>query len=163
MIVSLVTLWIGVDAQVFLQIEKVNKVKPIKLTEGSEIHFKLKEYPDTWRVAPLAKILPESNDLVLDGNIYSLDEFSAISVPKKPFVHALGRQLQIFGAAWIMIGGMAYLADEYRPNTEEYIIGAVALVVATILRKLPRRKKFNLEKNARLRIIDLRSFTPEDY
>lgn len=162
-ILSLTILWLGVDAQVFLQIEKVNKVKPIKLIEGSEIHFKLKEYPDTWRIAPLEQILPESNNLVLDGNIYRLDDFAVISVPKKPFVHTMGRQLQIFGLTWTVIGGLAYLGDEFRPNFEEYTIGAAVLVVGTILRMLPRRKKYNLEKNARLRIIDLRMFVPDDY
>jgi len=155
---------VQLDADVFLQIEKVNKVKSVKLTTGTELYFKLKEYPDTWRIADIQNILAEDNTLILDGNIYTLDEFSAVSIPRKPFARSLGKQLQNFGIVWSVLGGLATLADgDLELQTEEFAIGPGAFVIGTLLRMLPKRKKFNLEKNARLRIIDLRMITPEDY
>lgn len=151
------------EAQVFLQLERINSVKTVKLQTGESIKFKLKEYPDTWRTETLQNILPEENNVVLGGNIYRMEEFHMFKRPRKKFARSLGTQLQYFGFAWSGFGVIAAAADGFDIGTNEIVVGLFAVGIGTLLRSLPKFKKFKIGKNARVRIVDLRMSVPNGF
>ena len=149
------------DAQVYLQIERKNTLKKIKLFEGEEIKFKTKEFKDTWRTETIENIIPESNTLVMGGDLFQLEEIHAISLLRKPFLFNLGTQLQRLGLTLAVYGTIVDLANWEEFGLEGYIVSAGISTLGTILKMIFKKKVFNMSKKHRLRIIDTRFFIPD--
>ena len=151
------------NSQVFVQIEKFNSIDRFKLQEGDVLKFKTKEHKDTWRSEEIERIMPEENVIVLSGQLYHPEDFHKIRIANSGFKRAVGPLFQSFGLGWFTFGGIAALALDYDFSVADGIIGGVAVLIGTIFRKLFKHEEFRIDKNSRIRIIDLRMLVPENY
>jgi hypothetical protein len=148
-------------SQVFLQIEKMNSPKSIKLQVGTTLEYTLKEYPDVWRKEVIRAIHYDGNLIVLDEGYRTLDEINQIRL-YRPWAKKTGYGLMQFGAGWFLFGGIATLVDsEYTMSGREIVIGGVFASVGYLIKTLFYKKKLTMGKNARLRIVDIRFFSPD--
>ncbi len=142
-------------SQVYLQLEKFNSLKTIKFEPGSELEFRLHAYPDTWRQGTLSDILVNEQVIILDGDIFKLDDLKDIRI-FKPWAHRLGVSLQQFAGAWTLYAVVLQLVGEFEIGRDTVIIGAGSYGIGWLIKKIFGKKKFKLGKNSRLRIVDLR-------
>lgn len=142
-------------AQVFIQIEKKNSPKSIKLSQGDMIEYKLVEYPDVWKKSEIIEIIPESKTIILEENFHKVEDFAAFRTNRK-IVLGLGKKLIQFGLVWYVYGGVAVLADGFEFGETQVIIGTVPIALGFIMRKFFGKRKFRFDKKYSLRIVDLR-------
>ncbi len=146
---------------IYLQLEELNSTKVIKYYPGQKIQFTTKEYPEAWRKERIMNIIPEDNLIVLETGYITPEEIYAL---KRTNGSALifGHMLSKFAGGWMVFGAYASLVDSgYKMSIREVIIGAVAIGVGWVMRKLFGRKKYPMEKLYRLRIMDIRFPAPK--
>ena len=143
-------------SQIYLQVEKYNSLKTIKFQPGDQIDFRLHAYPDTWRRGILSDILVEEQVIILDGDLFKLDDIKDIRI-FKPWALGLGLRLQQFAAVWALYAVVLQIvSDDFDIGIDTVAIGAGSYGLGWLIRKIFGKKRFKLGKNSRLRIIDLR-------
>ena len=148
------------NAQKFLQIEKVGRFKIIKIPLGEAIYVKTIQNPDTWYHAVIEDISIEANALVFPRRIIALDDIVAIKLRDKSSAHAYGRSLQYSALAPVVyevIFGLVNPPIEW--ESLAYISGG-ALALGSLLRLLPPKKYKIGKKKYRLRVLDLTFYKP---
>lgn len=148
------------QSQIYLQIERYNKPKVIKLAPGSILECKLKEYPDHWQTYTIDRIMPEENALIMNGVIFSLSDFNEIRLRNK-WAKSLSIKMYQFGIVWFTYAGIISATGDYEIRKDTFIIGGTALTLGLLIEKIFWTKKFKIGKNSRLRIIDLRLVLPK--
>jgi len=149
------------SAQVFLQIEKINSPKTIKLLPGNSLEYTLKEYPNVWRREIIQSIDYEQNLIVLEEGYRNIDEIRQLRL-YNPWAKSIGNGLLQFSAGWYLFGGIATVADSgYTMSSREIAIGGIFAGVGLLIKKLIYKRTLTMEKNARLRIVDTRFYNPE--
>jgi len=146
--------------QIFLQLEKYNKTKVHKLATGSIFECKLKKYPDHWQSYTIDRIMPEENALIMNGEIFSLSDFSEVRIRNK-WAKGLAVRLYQFAVVWFTYAGILAATGDYEIRTDTFIIGGTSITLGLLIEKIFGTKKFKIGKNARLRIIDLRLVVPD--
>lgn len=145
-------------AQVFLQIEKINSPKTIKLAPGEFLEYTLKEYPDVWRRSEILDLKFDENLIVFEDTYRNLDELDKVRLYRK-WAKSTGHGMMQFGGAWFLFGGIASLADpDYEMSGREVVIGALFAGIGYLIKKIFYKKTLKLTKKARLRIVDLSFF-----
>ncbi len=147
-------------AQIYLQIEKFNQARTIKLSPGESLEYTTYQYPDTWVRQKIRYILPEENKIVLDEGIFDISEFKDIRFYRK-WARVMGNQLMNFSTVWFVYGGIASLTSDFTFNTGDLLIGGTPLVTGFVIKKAFYKRKIRMGKNGRLRIVDLRISIPE--
>ena len=154
-ILILLFLFSTAHAQVFIQIEKKNSPKTIKLSQGDFIEYKLVEYPDLWKSSEIIEIIPESKTIILEENFHQVEDFAAFRKNRKT-VLSLGKKLIQFGVVWYVYGGVAVLASDFQFGQTQAIIGAIPIALGFLMRKIFGKRIFRFGKKYSLRIVDLR-------
>ena len=104
----------------------------------------------------MSHILVEEQVIILDGDLFKLDDIKDIRI-FKPWAHRLGLRLQQFAIVWALYAGVLELvSDDFDIGIDTVIVGAGSFGLGWLIRKIFGKKKFKLGKNSRLRIIDLR-------
>ena len=158
---SLLLLFVCIDsvhlgAQVYLQIEKRNSVKTIKLYEGEYIEYARKDYPYIWRKSKIFEIIPETDLLLLEDNYLKPSEIVALRF-NRPVISGLGKKLVQASTVWFVYGGIATLAvDDYTISKREVIIGASAAALGLFISKIFGKRKMKIGTRRTLRIVDIR-------
>ncbi len=150
------------SAQIFLQIEKKNTPKSIRLQAGDYLVYTLKAYPDIWRTERITSLDYDQSLIVLEEGYYKLDEIAKIRLYRNWSQSVSFGMLQ-FSAGWFLYGGIASLASsEYTMSDREIIIGGIFAAVGFLIRKIFYKKTLSLGEKHRLRIVDIRLFIPEN-
>jgi len=143
-------------SQVYLQIEKFNSPKTLKLVPGSLLEFKLHAYPKTWRKGPIEYILYDEQTIAVDGDIFHIDEFKDVRFDR-PWAKPLGKTLVTFSGAWFGYGLIITVFDDnFTFGKDTLAVGIGSFVAGVLIQKIFGKKKFKLGKNSRLRVVDLR-------
>ena len=147
-------------AQVFLQLEKFNDPRTIKIQAGEYLTYTLKEYPDVWRKEQIQSIDYEGNMIVFDEGFRTIDEIDQIRL-YRGWAKAIGYGLMQFSAGWYLFGGIATLTQsDYTMSEREIIIGGIFASTGFLIKQLFYKRKIKLGKRHRLRIVDIRMFDP---
>jgi len=143
-------------SQVYLQIEKKNSPKTIKLYEGSHIEYARKDYPKIWRKSEIFEIIPETDLLLLEDNYIKPSDIVALRF-ERPVIAGLGKKMIQGSAVWFVYGGLATLGiEDYTMSKREIIIGASVATLGVLVSKLFGKRKMKLGKRRNLRIVDIR-------
>lgn len=151
---------IPVKAQVFLQVEELNKVETTKFYPGQKFGYKLKAYDDSWEKGRITNIDPEANIIYINGVFFQLDEFKAIRHAGDPRGRAMGILFSTFGYAWSGYGLIAYFTGG-QVTVFDAVIGAVSICAGWVFSKFFKYKSYQLGNGNRLRIVDARMIVPD--
>lgn len=152
------------SAQIFLQLEQFNSPKTIKFIEGDILEFRLHAYPKTWRRGTLSRIMLEEEAIILDGDIFKLQDIKELRITKHG-LQLLGIRMYQFAAVWSTFAIIADVAnapvafgedDSFKIGIDTAAIAGGAAILGLLFQKILGRKKYKLGKNSRLRFIDLR-------
>jgi len=153
-----------VDAQIFLQLERFNSAKTIKFIEGDILEFRTLEYPKTWRKGILQRIMLEEEVIILDGDIFKLEDLKDLRITKHG-AKLIGTRFYQFAVVWSTFAIVADVAnapvllgeeDSFKIGIDTVAIAGGSALLGFIFQKILARKKYKLGKNSRLRILDLR-------
>jgi len=152
------------SAQIFLQLERYNSPKTLKFIEGDKLEFRLLDYPKTWRKGTLSKIMLEEEVIILDGDMFTLQDIKDIRITKHG-ARLLGTRMYQFAVVWSAFAIIADVAnapvalgedDSFKIGIDTAAIAGGAVLLGLVFQKILGRKKYKLGKNARLRFVDLR-------
>jgi len=104
--------------------------------------------------------MPEENALIMNGEIFSLSDFSEVRIRNK-WAKGLAVRLYQFAVVWFTYAGILAATGDYEIRTDTFIIGGTSITLGLLIEKIFGTKKFKIGKNARLRIIDLRLVVPD--
>ena len=148
------------QAQVFLQVEKFNDPRTLKIQPGEYLTYTLKEYPDVWRKEQIQAIDYEGNMIVFDEGFRTLEELDKIRL-YRGWAKAIGYGLMQFSAGWYLFGGIATVTQsDYTMSEREIVIGGIFAAVGFVIKQLFYKRTIKLGKRHRLRIVDIRLFDP---
>ncbi len=146
------------SAQLYLQIEKINSTERIKLGPGIMLSFKAPAHSDQWQTGTIKEIIYESQTIVFDHTFLTLKEISKIKI-RNGTGEAFAWLLKGFGASWLVIGGLADLAnlrDETTLDAQNISIGLGSIGSGYFIEKFGGDKIYTNNKTHRFRILDLR-------
>ena len=148
------------QAQVFLQLEKFNDPKTIKIQAGQYLSYTLKEYPDVWRREQIQAIDYEGNIIIFDEGFRTLAELDKIRL-YRGWAKGVGYGLMQFSGGWYLFGAIATLTqDDYTMSEREIVIGGLFAGVGLLIKQLFYKRTIKLGKRHRLRIVDIRMYDP---
>ena len=142
--------------QVFLQVERQNRLKTFKFEYGDSFEIRLYEDPSTWWEVTILDIKPERGEILFDIGTIKPEEIQAMRTFKQK-----NRGRGVFNAT-LQFGAGALLfslADLAYGNSYNwgFMAGAGILVGAGALFKLISDQfYYRFDRRHRLRIIDLR-------
>lgn len=145
------------EAQIVLQLEKVNQVKTYKYIPGNALIIKQKKFPDVWTKKIISDILVQENTIVFEDLIIPLDDIIGVR-HENGVVKALSRKLYQFGIAWFVYAGGLHLLDRFEIGNDTLAVGGGAFALGYGIRALFFRKTFTIGDNSRLRILDLNMY-----
>lgn len=154
LIILMFGLFISAGAQKLLQLEILREVEAIKFGEGSTITFKTKEYPKEWQTKKIETIIPVDDILIFEDGMLPLKDITHLRLNNST-AKAFSRLFSGFGAGWLLFGGVAQIAGDYKFTWGTFAIGAVAVGLGWILNKFISKRTYKMGKNANLRIIDI--------
>ena len=132
--------------QVVLYVEIMTEQKPIKYYEGQSLMFKIKDYPDDWRMETIEKLMDEEKIILYDGGMINLADIIAIR-RTRPWATVTGYMLQTFGVAWLGFGGLAHFTtDSFDFGVDTLVIGTTAIASGWLIRKLFKYKGYKIGK-----------------
>jgi len=121
--------------------------------------FKLKAYPDDWRMQKMFEIMPKENVVIFDENFFKPEEISMIQL-RRPWAKSLGNKMMQFAAVYYVYGGIITLApNDTSMNKNQILLGGGIASGGFLLKKLFYKRNIKLGKNFNLRIVDLRFST----
>ena len=142
------------EAQILLQLERYKVDKPQKFYIGQEITFKMRDYPDEWRKEKIERLLYEEQLIVTDMGLVPLADVSHFRTYNKKVYYAAAA-MQSFAAVYLVYGGIAMLATDFRFTGVQLIMGGGAYIGGWLLKKLFYKNTYSLGDKHRLRILDI--------
>ncbi|MEM7572228.1 MAG: hypothetical protein AAF433_04990 [Bacteroidota bacterium] len=155
-LVFLVSLANGLQAQLTLLLERSGQDQSERRFEGDQLRYRLAG-DRLWREGAIQEMRPDINSLVINDRYVKLSDIEQLDLGNARFLYAGGLGLQTFGVGWGFFALVGYATDG---NSETSISGADLMVAGTafvtgfIISKLARRR-FKVNRNRRLRIVDL--------
>jgi len=152
------------DAQIFLQLERFNSAKTIKFIEGDVLEFRIHDYPKTWRHGSLDRIMLDEEVIILNGDIFKLEDIKDIRITKHG-AQLLGLRMYQFSVVWSTFAIIADVAnapvglgedESFKIGIDTAAIAGGSALLGLIFQKIIGRKTYKLGKNSRLRFVDLR-------
>jgi len=145
------------NAQIVLQLEKVNQVKTYKYVPGYSLIIKQKDFPDVWTRKEISDILVKENTIVFEDLIVPLDDIIGVR-HENMMVKGLSKKLNQFGFTWLVFAGVLQVLDRYDIGTDTFAVAGGAFALSYGIKALFFRKTFKIGKNSRLRILDLNMY-----
>ena len=142
------------QSQILLQLEKYKVDKPQKFYIGQEITFKMRDYPDEWRKEKIERLLYDEQLIVTDMGLVPLGDISHFRTYNMKVYYAAAA-MQSFAAVYMVYGGIAMLATDFRFTGVQLILGGGAYVGGWLLKKLFYKNTYALGDKHRLRILDI--------
>jgi hypothetical protein len=157
----LCVLFIPVQAQVFLQLERAGTLKTIRYTEGDMLTFRLKNDDKGWYDRTIVSIDAAKNRIIFPDVIIHTDSIDAIRLEKKAVVaQILGTALQVGGINLILFTGYDAIFRDRDLDWTSMASGGLNIAVGTLLKKVFRHAVFRISSRKRVRLIDLRFSDP---
>lgn len=144
-----------VQAQIFLQLEKFENPRAEKYFIGDYFIYKHADFDDEWRKEKIESIDLESKTVFTSASAIQVDEFGQVRT-LNPAVKAAGTSLKVFGAAWLVYGGIAYAADGFDFGTDTAAIGLGSILGGYVLEWLFYKNTYKLGTRHRVRLMDTR-------
>lgn len=141
-------------AQVLLQLEKYNNPRAEKYYLGDRLIYKHADYPDEWRKEKIQQIIPVDNKLITSASYLDISEIAAVRT-YNPGIKAAGSALKVFGAAWLLYGGIAAIGADFDFGPDTAVIGVGSLASGWLLEKLFYKNTYKMGTRHRVRILDI--------
>jgi len=145
------------NAQVVLQLEKVNQVKTYKYVPGSSLLIKQKDFPDVWTRKVISDILVNESTIVFEDLIVPLDGIIGVR-HENNLIKGLSKKLNQFGIVWFAFAGLLHVTDRFEIGSDTFVVGGGAFALSYGIKALFFRKTFTIGGNSRLRILDLNMY-----
>lgn len=131
----------------YVVVEKLGG-KRLRLVEGDEFHFKLKDQTALYNDVIIG--FRDSTIIISSGIKVQTGQIAAV-YKKRRSVQAFRISMQTVGAGFIIFPTLAYVSDKnkYSPR-ESIIIGTSMIALAQLIRLVPKWKKFKMDKNSRI-------------
>lgn len=148
----------SLQAQKYLQIERVGSFKVKRYQQGEELTFRITD-DDYWYTEEIVDIMIPENMVLFTNRVISVEDITHIrSFKRRKWSKPMGQQLYNFGIGWIVFSlGDALFGNPLRRAIIE--VPLVAGVTGFLIQKLFRHRTFRMGKNRRLRVLDL-TFSP---
>jgi len=147
------------QAQRFLQLEKRNSTKTVKLKIGDPLTYRLAE-DDDWYTAYIEDIQPEVGVLLLGNRLVEVENIVALRFDRS-WPKGLERQMYNFGLGWAVFATLDKFVLDLDALGEEpswrFVLIPAAVTVATgfLIGKIFQYKKVKIGKKRRLRLLDM--------
>lgn len=148
------------DGQVLLQLEINKEVDAIKFGYGDVIMIKSKSSDGEWQKRKLERLIVDQNLIVFEDGMMPLEDITHLRMINGT-ADAAGKLFLGFGAGWLVFGGIAHVASDYKFTWGTVAIGAVSMGIGWLFQKVASKRTFKMGKNANLRIIDISFPEPE--
>jgi hypothetical protein len=155
--VTSILLFVGtvLSAQVFLQLEKYENPVAEKYFIGDYIIYKHADYDDGWRKERIERINLEAQSIMTSGSFVEISEIGQVRTYNGG-VKAAAMSLKVFGAAWLVYGGIAYVGDNFDFGPDTAAIGLGSLAAGWLLQKLFYKNTYKIGNRHRVRLMDTR-------
>ena len=144
-------------AQRVLLLEKSGQNTAEKITEGSEITYRIKG-DDFWQEGYIDELRPDIQAMVINDRFVMLDEVEALKFPGARFGGAAGTSLITFGLGWSTFALLGYATDgnpETSYGNRDLTVTLVSVGAGLLLRKIFQNRKYKVSDRKRLRVVDL--------
>lgn len=142
-------------AQIFLQLEKFENPVAEKYFIGDYIIYKHADYDDAWRKEKIERIDLTTRSIMTSGSFVTIDQIGQVRTYNGG-VKAAATSLKVFGSAWLLYGGIAYVADGFDFGPDTAAIGLGSIAAGWLLQKLFYKNTYSLGDRHRLRLMDTR-------
>lgn len=142
------------DGQILLQLEKYKVDQAEKFYIGQRITFKTKDFPDDWRSERIERIIPSDSLIIVETGMVNINDIIEFRTFNES-VNLVSTALKTFAIAWMVYGGLAYVAADFDFGWDTAIVGGTAFVSGWLLKKLFYKNTYKLGGKHRLRIIDI--------
>ncbi len=143
------------DAQKFIQMDAFGKKKAIRFYVGDELTFRVVG-DDYFHTVIIQGLNTEKGLIKLNHGQVRLSDITEIRMTNRDIQRRfLGRKLFNFGVAFIGIGIMDAVLFGSTFGAIGAFVGGTAIVGGIILRWIMKRRTFKINKNRRLRMINL--------
>ena len=135
----------------YVVVEKLGG-KRLRLVEGDEFHFKLKDQSALYNDVIVG--FRDSTIIISSGIKVNTGQIATV-YKKRRSVQAFRVSMQAVGAGFIIFPTLAYVSDKnkYSPK-ESIIIGTSMIALAQLIRFIPKWKKYKMNKNSRIWIYE---------
>ncbi len=145
----------GINAQVFVQLEKYNSLKRIKFFPGQSISYRTTLGKKIWYHGTIQAIDPLQKLLYLDHTILKIKDITHVkSYKNRTWSNAIAQSLRIFGISWTAFA----IADQFVGNTDwrvNAIAAGGAIALSLPIQLIFKSKTHKIGPKYKLRIIDL--------
>lgn len=142
------------SAQKFLQLEKANRAKTIKLYVGEDLTYRLKGSTE-WITSTITNVQMDSQLVALDWKPVPVGQITAVRLQYAPFLRTLGPMFMIFGASWAGFSLVGAAFDNYKLNAGTAIVSGAGLASGFILHQIFKHKPVRLGERRRLRAVEV--------
>ena len=143
-------------SELFLQIERKNRLKTIRLVPGDVFEIKLYKDSNRWIRVRLQDLEPDNNQIITDFGQFHLDDIMALRTQRQnKWGNGIFYRTLTFAAGTLLFS----LADLFYGNPYNWEFVAVAggmLGLSYLIKTASRAFYYRFNRKHRLRIIDLR-------
>lgn len=140
--------------QIFLFVEQMTEIRPIKILEGSTISIKTKDNQE-WHNVKMDRLIESEGIIVHEDGYVQLSQITHLR-RERLWIKYLAFGLKNFAYGWGVYGSIAWAAGLGTTSLGMVAAGvALPWAIGWVLKKLWLWKKYKIGKKVRLRIIDL--------
>ena len=144
-----------VEAQKFLQMEKIGSLKVKKYYVGDVLTFQLRGEGDYWFTEAIEDILQAEGLVLFAHRVVKVEDIVAIRTYKmKRWSVPLSKNLVRFGVSWGVLSLLGTLGG-VSLTWAAAIVPAGAFVIAGIIRVAFKKRTYKIGKKRRLRLLDM--------
>ncbi len=143
-------------AELFLQVERQNRLKTVRILPGEVFQIRTYNNPDKWQRVRLYDLDVDSQEMITDFGAFHIDDIRSLRTERQDRHGDLLVGLTLTFAAGSALFSLADLIYG-NPYNWEFVAVAGGMVGASFLYKLISRAfYYRFDRRHRLRIIDLR-------
>ncbi len=141
--------------QKVLQMEKYGKLKTKKYFIGEELVFQLKG-DDYWYHETIQDLYVDEHTILFTNRVIKVDQIVAIkSYKNRAWSRGVSTNAYVASGAFVGLSLLGKALDYSDLNRATIIIPGVTVIVAWLIRKIFKSKKYKIGKKRKLRLLDL--------
>ncbi|MEZ4942700.1 MAG: hypothetical protein R3D58_17630 [Saprospiraceae bacterium] len=141
-------------AQKFIQLEKANRARTLKMYVGQDLTYRLKGESE-WFTSTITDVQMDSQKVSLDLKPIPIGNIEAIRLQHPGILRSLGPSFMIFGASWAGFALIGAAFDDYKLTAGTAIVSGTGLASGYLLHRIFKHKKVKLSERRRLRAVEV--------
>ncbi|MEZ4911874.1 MAG: hypothetical protein R2774_13555 [Saprospiraceae bacterium] len=141
-------------SQVTVNLEVKHEINPIKFYVGENMIIKTKDFPNEWQKKKIERILVNEGTIVFEDALYAVGDITHVKV-RQQSTTLVGHIFKGFAAGWIVFGGIASVARNYKISKEDIIIGTTSGVLGFLFGNILAHRVYDVVDDHKLRLVDV--------